>query len=307
MTDRKPLPVISAGAIGAAPVFEKIGIVGLGLIGGSIAMASRAAWPNALIIGVDTGELLEAMVLHAVDVGADDVVVLSEADLVILAAPVRQNLEMLDEVAAHVGGEAVVTDVGSTKRAIVEAARGLPPRLRFVGGHPLAGAPRQGIRHARADLFTGRPWLLTPDGDAHGEALLRLRAFIEAVGAVPRTMDAREHDRVLASLGHLPQLAATALMHILGTRLGRDGLSLAGRGVVDTTRLASSDAAAWRDVCATNADEIRPALDALIEALETLRDDLGTGSRLDELFESANDWRETLTSAVDGAAAKRET
>ncbi|MDP7671982.1 MAG: prephenate dehydrogenase/arogenate dehydrogenase family protein, partial [Vicinamibacterales bacterium] len=173
MTDRKPLPVISAGAIGAAPVFEKIGIVGLGLIGGSIAMASRAAWPNALIIGVDTGELLEeAMVLHAVDVGADDVVVLSEADLVILAAPVRQNLEMLDEVAAHVGGEAVVTDVGSTKRAIVEAARGLPPRLRFVGGHPLAGAPRQGIRHARADLFTGRPWLLTPDGDAHGEALL---------------------------------------------------------------------------------------------------------------------------------------
>tara|TARA_Y100000031_G_scaffold27548_1_gene29763 strand:- start:3921 stop:4637 length:717 start_codon:yes stop_codon:yes gene_type:complete len=238
MVDRRPLPVVPAGAPRAAPVFEKVGIVGLGLIGGSIALAARAAWPNALVIGVDGSEVLEqAMALQAVDVGADDAVVLSEADLVILAALGGQNLEMLNVVADHVGGAAVVSDVGSTKRAIVEAARALPRRLRFVGGHPLAGAAGQGIGHARADLFKGRPWLLTPDGDAQGEALLRLGAFIEALGAAPRTLDAEEHDSLMASL----------------------------------------------------------------------RQKSGPGAGLYELFESANDWREILTSALDAVPAKRET
>src|SRR6476660_7837746 len=112
------LPVIQPGrrVEGQPPIFAKIGIVGLGLIGGSIALAARELWPSALVIGVDNKDLLEtAMRLHAIDVAADDLVVLAEADLVILAAPVRQNLALLGEIAAHVPGEAVVTDTGSTK------------------------------------------------------------------------------------------------------------------------------------------------------------------------------------------------
>src|SRR4051795_7277610 len=168
----KELPIIQPGRVmapsGAPPVFDKIGIVGLGLIGGSIALASRQLWPKALVIGVDNKDVLEtAMRLHAIDVAAEDMIVLAEADVVILAAPVKTNIALLAELDENVRQPAVVTDTGSTKRDIVAAARSLPPRFSFVGGHPLAGAAQGGLENARPDLFQGRPWLLTtPDGDA---------------------------------------------------------------------------------------------------------------------------------------------
>src|SRR5438067_8015634 len=168
MTD---LPVIQPGRArqGAPPVFEKIGIVGLGLIGGSIALAARQIWPASLVIGVDNKDVLEeAMRRHAIDVAADDLIVLAEADLVILAAPARQNIALLNDLDENVRQPAVVTDTSGTKRAIVDAAGALPPRFTFVGGHPLGGAAKSGLENARADLFAGRPWLLTPTGDAAG-------------------------------------------------------------------------------------------------------------------------------------------
>src|SRR4051794_21994456 len=162
------LPVIQPGrrTVGQTPVFEKIGIVGLGLIGGSIALASREIWPTSLVVGVDDKDVLEtAMRLHAIDVAADDLIVLAEGDVGILAAPVRQNIAILDALDAHVRLPAVVTDTGSTKRAMIDAAKKLPARFTFVGGHPLGGAARGGLEHARTDLFKGRPWLLTPTSD----------------------------------------------------------------------------------------------------------------------------------------------
>src|SRR5436190_2382353 len=149
---------------GAPPVFDKIGIVGLGLIGGSIALRAREVCPKALVIAVDQKDVLEtAMRLHAIDVAADDLIVLAEADLVVLAAPVKQNIALLAELDEHVRQRAVITDTGSTKREIVTAARHLPPRFTFIGGHPLGGAAKGGLEHARPDLFAGRPWLLTPE------------------------------------------------------------------------------------------------------------------------------------------------
>src|SRR5580704_19485526 len=147
------LPVIQpgrpGGSAGQPPIFHKIGIVGLGLIGGSVALAARQIWPTSLVIGVDNKDVLEtAMRLHAIDVAADDLIVLAEADVVILAAPVRQNLALVAELDDHVRQPAVVTDTGSTKRAILEAARHLPPRFTFVGGHPLGGAAASGLEHA---------------------------------------------------------------------------------------------------------------------------------------------------------------
>src|SRR5215210_5916406 len=128
---------------GQPPIFQRVGIVGLGLIGGSIALAARDTWPSALVIGVDRKDVLErAMVRHAIDVAADDAVVLAEADLVILAAPIQQNLEILRGLPDNVTGSAVITDTGSTKRAVVEAAGALPDRFAFIGGHPLGGAAR---------------------------------------------------------------------------------------------------------------------------------------------------------------------
>jgi len=292
------LPVIQPGskAAGEPPIFQTIGIIGLGLIGGSIALAARRIWPTSLVIAVDNKDVLEtAMRLHAIDVAADDLIVLAEADLVILAAPVKQNLALLERLDENVRQAAVVTDTGSTKRIVVEAARRLPPRFTFVGGHPLGGAAASGLEHARPDLFKGRPWLFTPHGDVAGEALEKLLAFARALGALPRVVGAAAHDRMLAFLSHLPQLTASALMQVVGDEVGEDGLALAGRGLVDTTRLASSPPEIWKDITATNADEIAAALDTLIALLTELRGDLAVGDRLDEVFDSAGRWRESLT------------
>jgi prephenate dehydrogenase len=280
----------------APPIFPKIGIVGLGLIGGSIALAARDLWPSALVIGVDNKDVLEtAMRLHAIDVAADDLIVLAEADVVILAAPVRQNRAVLAQLDAHVQQPAIVTDTGSTKRDIVAAAESLPERFTFIGGHPLGGAAVGGLEHARPDLFRNRPWLFTPAAGAPPDALAKLEAFASALGSTPSVMGAAEHDRVLAFLSHLPQLAASALMSVVGEAVGGDGLALAGRGLVDTTRLASSPADIWRDIAGTNADQLGPALDRLIAVLQSLRSDLDSGSRLADVFAEAARWREQLT------------
>jgi prephenate dehydrogenase len=282
---------------GQPPIFQRIGIVGLGLIGGSIALAAREIWPGGLVIGVDRKDVLErAMVRHAIDVAADDAVVLAEADLVILAAPIQQNLEILRELPDNVTGSAVVTDTGSTKRAVVERAALLPDRFTFIGGHPLGGAARGGIEHARPDMFNGRPWLFTPNQGHDADALEKLKSFVSAIGAVPQILSPHDHDRLLAFISHLPQLTVSALMHIVGETAREEGLSLSGRGLQDTTRLASSPADIWKEVCATNADEIGSALDALISVLRQLRADLQTGKSIEEVFESANLWRETLLS-----------
>ncbi len=301
----RELPVIQPGfekQSAQPPVFTKIGIVALGLIGGSIALRARELWPKALVIGVDNKDVLEtAMRLHAIDVAADDLIVLAEADVVILPAPVKQNIAILADLDENVRVPAVVTDTGSTKREILAAAASLPPRFTFIGGHPLAGAAQGGLEHARPDLFDGRPWLLTPETVTDGarafqasECSGKLTEFVRALGAVPRLIEARVHDRMLAFLSHLPQLTASALMQVVGEAVGQDGLSLAGRGLADTTRLASSPPDIWRDIVATNTDEVGPALDALIEALKDLRRDLSEGDRLNEIFTEAARWRATL-------------
>jgi prephenate dehydrogenase len=277
------------------PIFDKIGIVGLGLIGGSIALRARELWPTALVIAVDQKDVLEtAMRLHAIDVAADDLIVLAEADLVVLAAPVRQNIALLADLDEHVRQPAVITDTGSTKREIVDAAGALPPRFTFIGGHPLGGAARGGLEHARSDLFIGRPWLLTPVGDGAARELDKLSAFVSALGAKPTLLAVDAHDRLLAFLSHLPQFTASALMQVVGDAVGDEGLDLAGRGLADTTRLASSPADIWVDIAATNADEIGDALDTLIALLQELRRDLPHGDRLAEVFGAAARWREHI-------------
>jgi prephenate dehydrogenase len=293
----RDLPVIQPNRRpeGQAPLFDKIGIVGLGLIGGSIALAARQIWPTSLVVGVDNKDVLEtAMRLHAIDVAADDLIVLAEVDLVVLAAPVRQNVALLAELDESVRQAAVVTDTGSTKREVVAAARDLPARFAFVGGHPLAGAARGGLEHARPDLFAGRPWLLTPSGERTAAAAEKLSSFIQALGGEPRLMGVEAHDRLMAFLSHLPQFTASALMCIVGDAVGEEGLALAGRGLIDTTRLASSPADIWQDIAATNADEVGAALDELIALLQELRRDLPAGGRLSEVFQDANRWRRLL-------------
>lgn len=279
-----------------APIFPTVAVVGFGLIGGSLALAVKRRWPSALVIGVDEKPVLEAaMRMQAADVAGESLVMAAEAALIVLAAPVRQNIAILQELPDVVAGHAVVTDVGGTKAETVAAAVALPARLRFIGGHPLAGAARGGVAQARPDLFDGRPWLLTPDASTNSEALGTLRRFIEGIGAAPVEVPVREHDRMVAYLSHLPQLAVTALMHVVGESVGEEGLALAGRGLRDTTRLASSPPGIWRDIVATNHEHVANALDAFIEVLRQLKSQAPhPDAGFDEIFATAAQWKRRL-------------
>ena len=259
------------------PPFRRIAIVGVGLIGGSIAKAVAETSPSIEVVPIDAGE---------------DLARVAGADLVILSAPVLANVAMLPALPRYVSPATLVTDVSSTKRLITAAAAAVPG-LTFIGGHPMAGAARGGAANARADLFKGRPWIFTP-GAEHIGPLQRLEDFVAALGGVPHIMRPELHDRLVGAVSHLPQLTASALMHVVGTLAGDVGLEIAGAGLYDTTRLAASPAAIWKDVASTNHDILRPALDALIATLIEMRDSLETGDGIEAIFTSACRWREEL-------------
>ena len=179
-----------------------------------------------------------------------------------------------------------ITDVGGTKRDIVKAAAALSgSRAAFVGGHPIGGAERGGFAFARADLFRGQA-LDSDAGRTESRADDRAagRRSFRASARRPTTMDADEHDRLMAFLSHLPQLTVSALMEVVGEATASNGLRLAGRGLVDSTRLASSPADVWREVCASNAGDIGAALDVLIARLQQLRAGLADGETVDAVF-----------------------
>jgi prephenate dehydrogenase len=276
------------------PPFNRIAIVGLGLIGGSIALAVRERWSSIVITAVDRPPVLaHASSSGAIDRAANTVAEIGQADLIILAAPVRQNVQMLPQVMASRADGTIVTDVGGTKRDIVSAAVGLPSGpAAFIGGHPIGGAERGGFGFARSDLFRGKPWIFTPATPTSD--LDKLFAFVRGLGARPTTMNAEDHDRVMAYVSHLPQLVASALMEVVGGAASSEGLRFAGRGLMDSTRLASSPASVWREICAANADDIGPALDALIARLSELRADLESGEIVDDVFDDAARWRAEL-------------
>jgi prephenate dehydrogenase len=270
------------------PPFDTIAIAGVGLIGGSIALGVRERWPQCRVIGVDRKPAqAHALSSGAVDRVADSLAHVGAVDLIILAAPVHQNVALLPEAARYAGPDTIITDVGGTKRDIVRAANALPRGATFVGGHPIGGAERGGFGFARADLFAGRPWIFTPDASTRTLALERLFLFARGLGARPSTVDAERHDRLMAYLSHLPQLTTSVLMQAVGGAVSSEDLRLAGRGLIDTTRLASSPPGVWRDVCSANADAIGAALDDLIARLTRLRDDLGRTEAIDALFEEA--------------------
>jgi prephenate dehydrogenase len=255
----------------------KIAVVGPGLIGRSVTLASRQADPSSPVVEVDRGDPLEDA---------------RGADIIVLATPVEVILDIIREHAGVFGG-AVVVDTGSTKRAVVAAARerGIES---FVGGHPMAGAATSGPSGARADLFSGRPWFLVPANEQSG-ALSTARAFVERLQARPVVMtdDGTEHDRSMAAVSHLPQIVASALMSVAAQTAGAN-LQWAGNGLRDTTRLAQSSADVWHSILETNADQLRPLLQTLACRLEALAAQLGDGRAAKELIDDGRRARALL-------------
>jgi prephenate dehydrogenase len=244
---------------------EPVAVVGLGLVGGSIARGLSGA--GYRVFGHDRPPVLrQARRAGAVEGRAslDDAV--AEAGIVILAGPPRANLSLLPRVARAARKDAVLTDVTSVKGPICRlAARARI--LRFVGGHPLAGSEGSGFGAGRADLFSGKAWVLSPLG-RDPEPTRRVAAMVRALGARPVILSAEEHDRAVAFLSHLPQLVAWALLRTArGDPGARRALHLSGPGFKDMTRLASSPRGLWKDILDGNREEVDRALAAFRRAL----------------------------------------
>jgi prephenate dehydrogenase len=278
-------------ASSGAPPFATLGVAGIGLIGGSVALGVRETWPSVRITACDRPDRIEeGMRRGVVDVVAHTPADLARCDVIVLAVPTTAMKEFIDGLAgAHVEG--LVTDVGSTKRHVMDAA--LEARLpRFVGGHPMSGAERGGLDHARPDLFRGRVWLLV-EGAASADRHLT-ETIVRALGGVPRWMTADAHDRVMAYVSHLPQLLSTMLMNVAVDRVGMEGLACAGPGFTDMTRLASSPADVWQGILTENADFMDEAVHAFAAALPAAAD-LGSAEWIREAFlraaASRGQWR----------------
>jgi prephenate dehydrogenase len=247
------------------PPFARVGIVGLGLIGGSIALGVRRAWPSATVLGCDRSpSIADAAIGAVVDEAVGRVDGLKDVDLIILAVPLGAMKELMQSI-ARLGTRAVITDVGSTKRQVMAAAEAAA-LSRFVGGHPMGGSERVGLDHARADMFDGRPWLLVRGGGSSDD-VARVERFVVGLGALPQWTDADTHDRIVAYVSHLPQLVAVALMNAAKGAVGDDGLSAAGRAFSEMTRLASSPADLWQGILADNADFVTEALQRFVKCL----------------------------------------
>jgi len=268
--------------------WNRVSIIGCGLIGASFALALRRANACDRIAGWDSSktELDEAVATGVVDevdqafgqLGAtDNDPGVSDSDLIFLAMPVAEIIEFLRARGRQIKPDAVITDAGSTKVEICSAARSyLKDFKQFVGGHPIAGSHLQGLAHARGDLFAGAPYVLITDEDQpEGPAHAAIRATLNLLGARVTSMTAIDHDRAMALVSHLPQIVSSALATVTKVRPDADALlSLAGAGYRDMTRLAASSWSIWGDILATNSTETAAALDALIGKLNDVRDEL---------------------------------
>ena len=257
---------------GSERLFESMAVVGVGLIGGSLARAARERGLVSRIIGLGRGQknLRRALELGVIDVAETDWDRgIRGAELVVLATPVESIIELLPRVGPLCGDETVLTDVGSVK-----GAEGiLPNPSLFVGGHPIAGTEHSGVEASFASLFTDRKTILTPTGRTDPGALGRVRRLWEAVGSTVVLMETDQHDKVMAYVSHLPHMVAYALVHTVYSEDQRQGnlARFSAGGFLDFTRIASSHPEMWRDICLMNRESLLEAIESFALTLETFK------------------------------------
>jgi prephenate dehydrogenase len=263
-----------------------LGIVGVGLIGGSVGLATRnSGWD---VIGVDRPEVLEeATALGAVD-RPSTVKEAREADLVVLAAPISKITDLVAELSPT---DALITDVASTKTAIVSEAE--RHELRFVGGHPMAGSQLSGVANARADLFKGARYFLTPTDRTDPEVYREVAGFVRSLGAVPTAVDPEKHDLLMAALSHLPHLMAAALLKV-ASDISPEALSFAGPSFRDLTRVGASNPGLWSDILAENAPALGEALGAFAGAMAQLGSEIQDRESMEHRFREAREAYDAL-------------
>ncbi|ODU01068.1 MAG: prephenate dehydrogenase [Thiobacillus sp. SCN 63-1177] len=286
-------------------IVNKLAVVGVGLIGGSFALALKQAGAVREVLGVgrNPARLTVARELGLIDHVADWAQA-GQADCILLALPVGETGAVLQQLAPHLKPGAIVTDAGSTKANVVAAARtALGEHFAdFVPGHPIAGSERSGPGAACVDLYQGKKVVLTPQADIRASALSTVKALWEAAGAQVETLDADLHDRVFAAVSHLPHLAAFALVDELAQRADGDiFFRFAASGFRDFTRIAGSSPEMWRDIALANRGAVLTELDAYLAALQTLRQTVASedADALLKLFSRARNARENWMKKQD--------
>jgi prephenate dehydrogenase len=293
MKPQKPLP------------FPHITIIGVGLIGGSLALAIKQRFPTIHITGVDTPQVLKrALDRHAIDLADKSIErTVRSADLVILAAPVSSISKMLPLVAKNCSPNTIVSDTGSVKRMLVEQAQRLFPNGNFIGGHPMTGSEFSGINAAHPLLFQNALYILTPTHTTKKQLLRVLAKFFTALDARIFIIDPATHDSVVAAVSHLPQLAAVALMNSVGKHHpdAPNHLALAAGGFRDMTRIASSPFEMWKDILSANQKEISKVLRLYIKQLNKIASVVdSTPARLSAEFKTSRTLRSRIPRSMKG-------
>lgn len=284
---------------------ETLVVIGVGLIGGSFALALRKAGAVRRIVGVgrSRGNLEQALTAGVIDeIGASAAAAVGGADLVLLAVPVGQTGRVMAEIEPCLGPGTVVTDAGSTKQDVVAMARAYLARHlpRFVPAHPIAGLEKSGATAAAAGLYRGRTVVVTPLAETDAAATAKVKALWEACGARVVAMAPELHDEMLALVSHLPHMLAFALMDRVATHPWAGTLlELAGTGFRDVTRLAASSPEMWRDICMANRESLLKQIDGYQAGLGAIRDLLANGDddALEKIFSQARDARHRLPNA----------
>ncbi|MCJ7788734.1 MAG: prephenate dehydrogenase/arogenate dehydrogenase family protein [Candidatus Atribacteria bacterium] len=283
--------------------FKKITIIGVGLIGGSLGLALKKKNPKFKIAGIDKLEIIEkAIARGAIDEGTINLENgIKEADLIIIATPVKTIVDLLPRINPFIKKGCIVTDTGSTKGQIVETAdKILSKDVYFIGGHPIAGSEKYGIDSADPLLFQDKTYILTPTKDTNLLALKKIFLLIKIINAKRLILDPLEHDRIVGAVSHLPQIMAVSLTNMIG-ELGQQEnndnyFKAIGEGFKDMTRIASSPYKMWEDICETNQENILEMIQEFRNYLRIIEDKLKNNpGNLKEEFQKAQILRKSIS------------
>lgn len=288
-----------------APLIRTLAVIGVGLIGGSLARALRQAGQVERVIGCGRGEanLRRGVELGVIDACTHEVAeAVSDADMVFVAVPLGAMRQVFGDLCGHLPADAIVTDGGSAKGSVLRDLQAACPELaaRFVPGHPIAGTEHSGVEASFADLYRNRRVILTPTEQTDPQALQRVRAMWEACGAEVVEMGVEQHDEVLAATSHLPHMLAFGLVDALARMEEHDDIfRFAAGGFRDFTRIASSNPTMWRDICIANREALSRVMNGFVAEMEGLARSIeeGDGDRLLEVFQRAKAARDAY---VDG-------
>lgn len=281
--------------------FKKIGFIGLGLIGGSIAKVIKSLYPDTDMIA--TSGHLETIS----DAAADGIIsnqqllpitAFADRDLIFLCCPVKKNIEYLEALKTVIAPHCMITDVGSVKGDILESVVSLGMESNFIGGHPMAGAELTGYKASRADLLKDSYYILTPTSATRPEDLQQMQDYVASFGAIPMILDPADHDHATASISHLPHILAASLVNLVARSDDRDHTMkrIAAGGFRDITRIASSSPVMWQNICCANQQQILTLIRDFKDILTEMEQNIEKNDTeaMSDFFASAKEFRDSM-------------